>query len=64
MALSSQIKGRAWFPDQLAKMLRSRFDEVVHEPLPQRWIDLIHYLNAKEKAQAEAHQPKGSSQNR
>jgi Anti-sigma factor NepR len=29
----------------------SRYDEVVNEPLPERLVDLINYLNAKEGVQ-------------
>ena len=32
----------------LGKALRDR-DEVTTEPLPQRWVDLIHYLDEKER---------------
>jgi hypothetical protein len=65
MALSSPIRqGRVSFLDHLAKMLHAHFDAVVHEPLPQRWIDLINYLNANEKAQSEGHQPKASPEDR
>jgi hypothetical protein len=45
-------------------MLHAHFDAVVHEPLPQRWIDLINYLNAKEKAQTEGNKPKASPEDR
>ena len=29
-------------------------DEIVHEPLPNRWVDLINYLNEQEKMRPEA----------
>ena len=29
--------------------LRRHYNEVVNEPLPKRWIDLIEYLNEKER---------------
>jgi hypothetical protein len=30
--------------------LHGNFDAVVHEPLPRRWVDLIHQLNDLERA--------------
>jgi hypothetical protein len=38
-------------------MLHLHYDYIANEPLPQRWVDLIHYLNEKEQAQAEPHRP-------
>jgi hypothetical protein len=47
----------------ISKALRANYDEVAKEPLPQRWVDLIHYLNEREhdlnereRAKAERHQ--------
>ena len=34
---------------QLGKALHVRFDEITREPLPQRWVELIHYLNEQER---------------
>ena len=39
---------------EIGKVLRRRSADITHEPLPQRWVDLIHYLNAKERKQSEA----------
>lgn len=36
------------FLDQIWETLRVQNDNVDREPLPQRWIDLIHYLNERE----------------
>jgi hypothetical protein len=33
-------------------MLRDQFDQVVREPLPQRWVDLIKRLNEQERQEA------------
>lgn len=41
---------------RIGKALHDQFNEVVHEPLPDRWIDLINYLNEKERAEREAAQ--------
>jgi len=42
----------------LANGLREGFkrcdQNVVQEPLPERWVDLIQYLNAQERERAEA----------
>jgi hypothetical protein len=37
--------------DRIGKMLHEQFDDVAREPLPERWVDLINYLNDKERAQ-------------
>jgi len=43
---------------QIGKALRTQFDEIVDEPLPKRWIDLINYLNERDSEQREAVQRK------
>jgi hypothetical protein len=30
-------------------MMRLSYEEVAQEPLPERWVDLINYLNARER---------------
>jgi hypothetical protein len=41
---------KAWsLPDLLGKLLRAQFAETINEPLPKRWVELIHYLNAQER---------------
>ena len=42
----------------IGKALRTQFDEIVDEPLPKRWIDLINYLNERDSEQREAVQRK------
>ena len=39
---------------RLGKALNVRLDDVTHEPLPQRWVELIKHLNEQEKAQERA----------
>ena len=34
---------------EIGKRLRHQSSEITQEPLPQRWVDLIHYLNAQER---------------
>jgi hypothetical protein len=38
---------------RLRKLLDSESHDVAHERLPDRWIDLINYLNAKERPEVE-----------
>ena len=57
MVLVSPLRqGRVSFLERLGKMLHVHYDNVLSEPVPQRWADLIKYLNAKEQAQPEAPQ--------
>jgi hypothetical protein len=37
----------------ISKALRTSYDEVAREPLPQRWVDLIHCLNERERVEGE-----------
>jgi hypothetical protein len=39
--------------DRIIQLLRHRYDEISKEPLPERWIELINYLNEKERAAAD-----------
>ena len=48
----------------ISKALRANYDEVAKEPLPQRWVDLIHYLNEHERAEAERIQAQELSKRR
>lgn len=41
---------------RLGKVLHDRDDDITHEPLPKRWVDLIHGLNEKERRQADGAQ--------
>ena len=34
---------------RLTKALHDQFDDIAHQPLPQRWVDLIHYLDEEER---------------
>jgi hypothetical protein len=33
--------------------LRGYFDEIAREPMPQRWVDLIHFLNERDRQKRE-----------
>jgi hypothetical protein len=41
------------FLNLVTKALRANFDHISNEPLPQRWVDLIHHLNERERTDAE-----------
>jgi len=56
--------GSNTFLDRISKALRANFDEVAKEPLPQRWIDLIRYLNERERAETRQPQPERPSKHR
>jgi hypothetical protein len=34
----------------------ANFEDVANEPLPQRWVDLIHHLNEQERIDAQRQQ--------
>jgi len=42
---------------RLGKALHIQSDDITHEPLPERWVDLILYLEAKERQRSESRQP-------
>ena len=42
----------------IGKALRTQLDEIVDEPLPKRWIDLINYLNESDSKRREVVQRK------
>ena len=33
----------------LGKVLHDQDDDITHEPLPKRWVDLIHFLDEQER---------------
>ena len=38
---------------RLAKALHDQYDDIADQPLPRRWVDLIHYLDEQELKRAE-----------
>jgi hypothetical protein len=40
--------------ERMTRALHRSYDELLHEPLPERWIGLIKRLNAEERIGAEA----------
>ena len=41
---------------RIGTVLRITNDDVTHEPLPERWVDLIHYLDEKERQESRQRQ--------
>lgn len=48
----------------ISKALRDNHEDVAKEPLPQRWVDLINYLNGRERVEAERHAPEEPTKRR
>ena len=38
---------RIFHVSRISKLLRQQFGDVHREPLPERWVNLINYLNAQ-----------------
>ena len=36
----------------MGKMWRARHEHITHEALPKRWVELLQYLDEKERSQA------------
>ena len=41
---------------RLGKLLHDGEDDITHEPLPKRWVELIHRLNEEEQKRTQARQ--------
>ena len=39
--------------ERIGKVLHEQLSDVAHEPLPERWMNVIKYLNDKERRQRE-----------
>ena len=50
------------FMRRVGRTLRTQDDDFTHEPLPERWVDLICYLDEKERQQSAAQQPETEQQ--
>jgi hypothetical protein len=49
---------------RLGKLLHDQDDDITHEPLPSRWVDLIHFLDEQEQKRYERRQAEDKSRNR
>ena len=38
---------------RLGKLLHDQDEDITHEPVPKRWVDLIHFLDAQERKRDE-----------
>jgi len=50
------------FMRRVGKALRTHNDDFSKEPLPERWVDLICYLDEKERQQSAGQQPEAEQQ--
>ena len=48
-------QARSQIVERLKSALQAQYDAILSEPLPERWVDLIHRLNEQER------QERGSS---
>jgi hypothetical protein len=51
------LQGHESILQHIGEVLCAQDDDVTHEPVPTRWVDLIHYLDAQERGRAERDQP-------
>jgi hypothetical protein len=47
---------------RLGKALHGHGDDITHEPLPRRWVDLIHHLDEQERRRSQGRQSKPERQ--
>ena len=45
---------------RLGKALHVHIDDITHEPLPRRWVELILYLDEQERERSARHEPETS----
>jgi len=48
----------------IGKRLRGQVEEIPHEPVPTRWVDLIRYLDEQERKRLAPHQTADASRRR
>ena len=44
------------FMRRIGTVLRVKDDDFAHQPLPERWVDLIHYLDEMERREEQKRQ--------
>ena len=47
-------QARSQIIDRIKSALHAQYDAILNEPLPERWVDLIHRLNEQERRQRES----------
>jgi len=51
-------QARSAIVERIRSALHAQYDAILNEPLPERWVDLIHRLNEQERLQRESQRPK------
>lgn len=51
------LQGHESILQHIGKVLRAQDDDITHQPLPTRWVDMVHYLDEQERRRAERAQP-------
>lgn len=46
-------QARSQIVERLRSALQEQYDAILNEPLPERWVDLIHRLNEQERRERE-----------
>jgi Anti-sigma factor NepR len=46
-------QARSQIVERLKSALHAQYDAILNEPLPERWVDLIHRLNDQERMERE-----------
>jgi len=54
-------QARSQVVERLRSALQAQYDAILNEPLPERWIDLIHRLNEQECREREPSAGVGST---
>jgi hypothetical protein len=49
---------------RIGNALRGQSEDITHETLPKRWVDLIHYLDEQERKRAEGLEAKKEPRDR
>jgi Anti-sigma factor NepR len=47
-------QARSPIVERIKSALHAQYDAILNEPLPERWVDLIHRLNEQERRQRES----------
>jgi hypothetical protein len=53
-------QARSPIVERIKSALHAQYDAILNEPLPERWVDLIHRLNEQERLRREGQRPKQS----
>jgi len=42
---------------RIGNALRGQSEDITHEPMPKRWVDLVHFLDEQERKRGECAKP-------